>query len=130
MERFDLISKEEYDKVGFPYNYLYYRVANVIMLGGGNNTQSLHEWLVRSGCTRLSWTTCDDVAQIVSVSTKKLMDSSSRGYYWNHGILDVSEYGHYDNVLCIEDDVEYFKELVSRLLDEGNLYVRKQKSVY
>ena len=130
MERFDLISKEEYDKVGFPDNYLYYSVVNVIMLGGGNNTQSLHEWLVRSGCRRLSWTTCDDVSQIVSVSTKKLMDSLSRGYYWNHGIFDVSEYSHYDNVLCIEDDVEYFKELVSRLLDEGNLYVRKQKSVY
>lgn len=125
MGKFDLISKDEYDKVGFPDNGLYYKVVNVIMLGGGNNVQSLHEWLGRSGCMRLGWTTCDEVSQIVSVSTKRLMDSLSRGYYWNHGVSDVMEYSHYENVLCVEDDVEYFKELVSRLLDEGYLYVRK-----
>lgn len=125
MGKFDLISKDEYDKVGFPDNGLYYKAVNVIMLGGGNNVQSLHEWLGRSGCMRLGWTTCNEVSQIVSVSTKRLMDSLSRGYYWNHGVSYVMEYSHYENVLCVEDDVEYFKELVSRLLDEGYLYVRK-----
>ena len=129
MERFDLISEEEYDKVDFPENSLYYKVVDVIMLGGGNNTQSLHEWLGMCGCMKLSWTTCDELSQIVSVSSKNLSDSLSKGCYRNHGVGDVMEYSHYRNVLCIENDVDYFKELVARLLDERHLYVRKKEQV-